>query len=513
MKNKLLALALLSAGLANAQADRWSEILQTDPYLSNGYFIVNQAKYHAMGIDSMNVQIIVATPHANAPATKQTVQSFGITNGKYGHADMGFLQSMQPNQTSYYHITGYTPTGSTPIDIDAECVGCQSWPEVCRQTCLSNDYSWAIKAYAYNGQAVMEMTDGTINGSYDYFYVQQSDWANFTLTHSLSQLGLLDANDWNDYFIPGYPSQEVFEEFPVPPEARQMNGALVPDHDHPVYAIAKHKWPWSPVLETNTLIDNTSSWCSTATGLQDHFNGDGHVQYTLAQNSLLPVTCANIAFSGGAGVEWGGVFTECTALTVYSNVYTDGTVDILGWMISTTTCAVSPTSLYPYTFEDISSLIVTPIGGTTNTPVLQVNIDGVTDPRLVRVPKTTIGPGLYEFKVILNNGQVLRHYEDFTAPLVVNSRFASFVDENIYPVPVVGNRFAVDMDLLYPMHINISVVDNNGNTKYTASWNFTQAGRNKQVIEMDPLWNNGIYHAIFQFPDGSSESKNFNIAH
>jgi hypothetical protein len=30
---------------------------------------------------------------------------------------------------------------------------------------------------------------------------------------------------------------------------------------------------------------------------------------------------------------------------------------------------------------------------------------------------------------------------------------------------------------------------------------------------MDPLWNNGLYHAIFQFPDGSSDSKNFTIAH
>lgn len=192
----------------------------------------------------------------------------------------------------------------------------------------------------------------------------------------------------------------------------------------------------------------------------------------------------------------------------------NGNVDLIAWPIAVTECATSPLTELPYSFDQITSIYIDP--STTTTPgthTLQVNVDGVNDPRLVRIPKTTIQPGLYEIKVVLKDGRVLRHYEDFAAPITINSRFASFVDENIYPVPVTGNRFAVDMDLLFPMIINFTVVDNMGTPKYNATWTFPQAGRNKQVIDMNPLWNNGLYHAIFQFPDGSSDTKQFNIAH
>jgi hypothetical protein len=145
--------------------------------------------------------------------------------------------------------------------------------------------------------------------------------------------------------------------------------------------------------------------------------------------------------------------------------------------------------------------------------VLQVQIDGVNDPRLVKVPRTVVQPGLYEAKVILKNGQILRHFEEFTSPVVFNSRFASFVDVNIYPVPVTGKRFAVDFELLYPMMMGLTILDNVGNTMYTANYQYAQPGRHKEVVEMNPLWNNGLYHAVIQYPDGSSETVHFNVQH
>jgi hypothetical protein len=159
---------------------------------------------------------------------------------------------------------------------------------------------------------------------------------------------------------------------------------------------------------------------------------------------------------------------------------------------------------------------VDPVDPTTpgpGTPVLQVQIDGVNDPRLVKVPRTVVQPGLYEAKVILKNGQILRHFEEFTSPVVFNSRFASFVDVNIYPVPVTGKRFAVDFELLYPMMMGLTILDNVGNTMYTANYQYAQPGRHKEVVEMNPLWNNGLYHAVIQYPDGSSETVHFNVQH
>jgi hypothetical protein len=518
MKAILLSLACMLTGFVQGQSDRWPEILETDPYLSNGYFIIDQDKYDLLDIDHLDVNINVKAMNSNGSATVRTVQTLHITNGQYGHADMDLLQqSMQSGESAYYHLQGKRATGTVVVDIQADCPGCGPMPEACRQTCLSNNYSWAIAAYHSNGQAAMSMMDGTVNGSLDYFYVKASDWPTFTLQYSLSDFDLTDATDWNDYLNPGNPSTEVFYVNPAPSGARQMTGALLgTGYTGGAYAIAKHKWPW-PALETGEpfYTDNTGTWCSSTNSLMlDLFNANGNVQYTLGQYEADPVTCQAVAYSGGeGGLEWGGVFVNCTAVQVFTETDENGNVDIIGWMITLTECAVSPVSAVPYQLSDVSSLVVDLTGSAPGTHVLQVNMDGVTDPRLVRVPKTTLAPGLYEFKVMLKNGQVLRHFEDFTSPITLNSKFDSFVEENLYPVPVTSNRFAVDMDLLYPMAMNFTVLDNTGNTKYTATWQYAQAGLHKEVITMDPLWNNGLYHAIFQFPDGSSDSKNFTIAH
>lgn len=100
MKHLFLALALLPTGFVAAQAERYAEILRTDPYLANGFFMVDPAKYQALGLDHINVDIIVATPRVNLPPLEQIVQSFTITNGTYGKADLSFLNTMQPDQSS-----------------------------------------------------------------------------------------------------------------------------------------------------------------------------------------------------------------------------------------------------------------------------------------------------------------------------------------------------------------------------------------------------------------------------
>ena len=516
MKHLFLALALLPTGYAAAQAERYVEILRTDPYLANGFFMVDQAKYQALGLDHIDVEIIVTTPRINLPPLEQMVQSFTISNGTYGKADLSFLNTMQPDQSSYYKLAGVTAGGTTPIAFTADCTDCEPWPEVCRQTCLSNSYAWAIKAYAFNGEAYMEMADGLVNGSYDYFYVKQADWAAFQLQYTPSQLGLTGATDWQQYFPPYPANTQVFSVTPAPSGARQMDGSLLgTGYTGTAYAIAKRNWPWPVLLTTNELIDNSGTWCATANGLLAPFNADGAVQYTLGQYGLPPLACDAVSYSGGQGVSWGGTILTCaTTYNLTQSTDENGNVDLIAWSIDVTDCAIEPITNYPYSFERITSIYIDPATGTApGTHTLQVNIGGVTDPRLVRIPRTTIQPGVYEVKVVLDDGRVLRHYEEFTAPVTLNSRFESFVDENIYPVPVTGTRFAVDMDLLFPMIINFTVVDNQGTPKYNATWTYAQAGRHKEVIEMNPLWNNGLYHAIFQFPDGSSESKQFNIAH
>jgi len=61
------------------------------------------------------------------------------------------------------------------------------------------------------------------------------------------------------------------------------------------------------------------------------------------------------------------------------------------------------------------------------------------------------------------------------------------------------------------MSVAITVINNEGTQMYTKSLNFDVAGRNKHVVEMNSQWPNGLYHAILQYTDGSSESVTFNV--
>lgn len=90
--------------------------------------------------------------------------------------------------------------------------------------------------------------------------------------------------------------------------------------------------------------------------------------------------------------------------------------------------------------------------------------------------------------------------------MTLNAEFASFVDITIYPVPVTNQRFSVDFNLVAPMNINMTVVNNVGVPYHSKLLQYNMAGLNKYVVRMDPAWPAGVYPCLFQYTDGSSES-------
>lgn len=128
---------------------------------------------------------------------------------------------------------------------------------------------------------------------------------------------------------------------------------------------------------------------------------------------------------------------------------------------------------------------------------------------MVSVKKTTIEPGFYEFRIHLKDGTILRHFEEVKVSTTLRADFANFVNINVYPVPVKEQMFAVDFDLDEPMTINMTVVNNVGVNYYTNSIRFDLGSRNKHVVRMSDPWPNGLYHAHFQFPSGSVQSRSF----
>jgi hypothetical protein len=217
---------------------------------------------------------------------------------------MGFLQTLQPDQTVTYRLRGYTATGSVPIDILAEEVGGgPAWPRVCGQTCNSTNYAWNIAVYALGGQAMMGLQDASTNGSYNYFYVKSSNWNQFTLQYGISDFGMLGGNSWPQILL-----QSPTEVHWVPSSTtafKNENGiAFESGYTGPAYAVAKHKWPWNAQgVETDILINNTDVWCGTQDVIRSVFNADDAVQAALATNNPNTVIC-NAIPSGGGSISW-----------------------------------------------------------------------------------------------------------------------------------------------------------------------------------------------------------------
>ncbi len=522
MRHALLAAALFLFSATYAQ-EEYQKILRTNPYLSNGYFIVNAEEWDQMDISHIDVDVIIATSKGNG-VERTVVQSITIVNPSFGKADLGFVSTLEGDQYAYYNLRAYDQSGNVPVQYstDRNCPDCWGWPAVCQQICNAPSYAWALKAFAGDGQGNITMLNAvTPNQSYFYFYVKQANWGAF-MNRSQSAYGI-PGSGWIDALH--YPD-EVFHVSSTTSEMRDEEGYSLGTGDLGAFAIAKHFGPWQlaphGVTTSNMPID-INSLCMPIgiSGADDNlralFNANSASSNLLTSTGAPELVCNGMISLGGDANQWGGQFSQCTELTVYSDTYPDGTVDILGWMMELTDCAISPTNATIYPFSEVSSVEVIPItgggigsGGYVD-PVISVAMPESKDPKLVQVPKTELSPGLYAFTVVMRNGDVLRHYEDFDQPVVINSHFAAFATINIYPVPIKGREFAVEFNLAYPLQVEMTILDNMGHTYFSKALNFETAGLNKIVVDMGQQWPGGIYHAIFQYQDGSSNSKNFTV--
>ncbi len=497
------------ACVASYGQDTWQDVLRADPYLADGYFIVSADQWQAKDLDHITVDIILAELQTNDTVQEQTIQQFQISSATYGKADLGFLTSMTDQQAAYYRLRGYNKSGTLMVDVDGsprDCPGCGAWPEACRQTCNAPDYAWSLHLHSAGGQSYIELGNGIVNGTWLYFYVPQSQWGQFSNQYTPTALGY--GYGWNELLnMDGYHDQ-VFHLNILPDDARDITGYMIPAGLRAAggYAVAKHRGPWwQPGIATGTIALGYGDLCLGEDHLRTLFNADGFVQYTYSQYGLPSLTCNGMLVPGGSAVGWQQNWCNQITNTILE-------MDILEWTVSVISCDGDYTVINHELLSEARTVFVDHWGDHEINRVLTVEIGDGKDPKLVTVPRTPLEPGLYEFTIVKNDGTMIRQYQDFSAPLTITADFSSFVGINIYPVPVKGQEFAIDFDLDLPMEIGLSIVNNMGVPYFAKQLSFPVAGKNKFVVQMQSSWPSGIYHAIFQYGDGSSSSLNFTVA-
>jgi hypothetical protein len=524
---------LLFSALLSFSQSNWNTLFRTNPEQSDGYFIVDQDKAAALGVVQIRIDILGTEVLPTGDEQTILLEQLDITESFYVRTDFSLWERLNDPFRIHYIVEGLDASGNVIVGGQSLCSDCYPWPEVCRETCESNLYAYTLVAYSNGAQAEIELLDGTMNGEALRVYVKGSKWSDFqTMFDPWEHFGL-GGGTWSDILLLGadgtapYATDIIRIQYPIqqpPNSARDYMGLPLGVVTEDVYAVKKGRGPWRDLHATTEAIAAQQVCNGQGVGhLRELFNDDDGVAQTLNTYELDPLTCMGM-IAGGSGLTWGtGYNGWCPENDVMFSDLPDAVAE---WVINILNCeedtwpgvfhelrsqygGSSPRGTY--VLPDVSTVVINHWTEDVRTEVISIPVNGIGDPRLLQVTKTEISGGLYEFVLIMNDSRIISRFVEFEGPTILNADFAAFTVVNIYPVPVTGGRFAIDFDLWAPTSINLTIVDNQGTPYYTEALTFDLAGLNKHVVGMHATWPDGLYHAVFQYLDGSSESISFTV--
>lgn len=520
MKNVILA--ALFGFLSNSihAQEALLRLLLIEPSHANGYFILDQNKMLQEGVSKVDVIALVDKVLPGGQMERRTLNQFEIDNGHFARLDPAHRIGLTADETVHYRLIGRTTTGDVIVDVAEIPVGGCAWPAVCKVNCESADYAWSLIGFSNGAQTFIDLRNGSVDGVSFYFYVPQALWNDFKQQHPPSDFGFV--TNWN--FLEAQavntnvnqPQWEIVYVNALSGGERMLNGYPVSGNyvGQPGYGIRKDRGPWRNLYSPSGDLAQPGQICLD---LRTFYNADGQVLSAMAAANVGPLTCWPLPGSLHTGeVPWGNggpsdCFIEITLGGFDHNLaaWADALMDCF----SQSTYTGGPGQgggLGTGGLLDVADIVVSAWLPSSCNEVMRL-VPNSKDPRLASVPRTMIEPGLYEFRIRLKNGTILRHFEEVTEQTIMTADFSEFVDINIYPVPVKEAMFAVDFELDNPMTINMTIVNNMGVNYYTGSAQFDFGGRNKHVVRMTEQWPNGLYHAHFQFPNGSMQGRSFMV--
>jgi hypothetical protein len=497
-------------------------LLRIEPAYANGYFILDKKKMDQEGVTSVKIIALVDKMLPNGAMERRTLGQFPVTNGHFWKLDPALKSALTPNETLHYRVIGSNSLGEDVVEAEELCEGCWGWPAVCSVSCNSAAYAWTLTAVSNGAQTAIRLENGHEDGQPFYFYVPLPLWPEFTTSHTPSDFSL--AGNWSGLetmaqTYPPNPYQPTWEFLFIPPSPDGSNGGLNGQehmlNGYPVgglyvgdgaYAIRKDRGPWKHLNASTGNLAQPAQICQI---LKEAYNGDDAVQASMDINGIPDLACAALPGAPTGSVDWGSGVSSCFSSISLS----DYGGNLVAWGDAVMDCFSTSTSTGGSGagngsggLADVADVTLSQWGIDSHGTIVHVSPNSE-DPKLVSVPRTVAEPGLYEARIRLKDGTILRHFEEFTAQLVITADFSDFVDIVVYPVPVKEPVFSVDFDLNEPRSIAMTVVNNLGDVYYANEFGFDLAGRNKHVVHMTEPWPNGLYHAHFQFSDGTVRSR------
>ena len=514
-KNILLLTALIFSMLLFAQEDSRfyenADLIKLLPREGNGYLAWHDnnpdVKYWVVEVDEQRFENWEFTG-------EKTVWRKEIWKSNYVYIPDGYWSNETKDYRYYTNLIGFgtddievirTRFGTDGKDANpftkAECCPPRNIVLGCSWVCEGPDWAYRIQQWKENGMAVYVLEGAG-------FPTDAGNWVNFFEYMSTDQhTALKGDNDpfWRNWYSisfmdwgphsSNYPNSP-FHKIPNDGSYKDKENAIIEGPD--VIRVSKGKGWWkSPFISTDFIIENNEC-TQQIDGAVIFMNENSNIE-ELVDDGDLPF----MLFCGG-GAATGNIENEdCEMAWMGVDYDGDGDVDgfdLLDFILNDMCEGGSPDS---DPWDNISFMLAESISNPGN-PATELKGEDMFDENGVFTPPLIIiEEGLNRMSVILEGG--INRKIVFESKETVQSSFAlsNFLDVTIYPVPIVGDEFKINIQSGATLGFTYEMFDFQGELLHSTKYSVKQ-GHNEdhKVISQKPI-PRGLILNRFTFKDGS----------
>lgn len=118
------------------------------------------------------------------------------------------------------------------------------------------------------------------------------------------------------------------------------------------------------------------------------------------------------------------------------------------------------------------------------------------------LPEFTLDAGVYSIASYFSDGSKSILYLDNDERVVNNSQLCSFLDAIVFPVPIMGNSFNLQLHATAQLKFQYELVELNGNMVYSEKYEVENGHNKNHTISLNTIPSGILLHR-FKFQDGS----------
>ena len=542
-KSILLLTALIFSMLLFAQEDSRfyenADLIKLLPREGNGYLAWHDdnpdVKYWVVEVDEQRFENWEY-------AGEKTVWRKEVWKSNYVYIPDAYWNNETHGYMYYTNLIGFGPDNNeviqTRFSVDGKASNPFTKQEVdpvyiekgCAWTCNGPNWAWMIQQWKTSaGSSYYELRSAsstTEGGNSPIAYFEYMTVDNFIKMKNGEYGDRSFWNDWYGAYGPGswewYPStNSPFHLIPNTGNYRDKIGHLISasDHDEVVRVFKGLGWwkrvflgPADVVSFMTESISNPASQCI--------WDRNGMVDFFIVQSNILEylditdVQCDNASdgpdkvlccYSGAVG---GGAeeSESCTTTWSWADWNNDNIVNGFDFFYYFVTECEDTGGGLPDSVDSSTSATYMTIENISNPTIPYTELTGndyFDDNGVFNQPIFTINAGLNRMRVITKSGN--EKYVVFEAKETLESYYAlsNFLDVTIYPVPVVGDAFKMNIQAGATLNFTYEMFDFQGELLHSTKYSVKQ-GHNEvhKVISQKPI-PRGLVLNRFTFEDGS----------